>query len=473
MGACRMTKGHAMELNDELRAIVGDAGLLDATAVAERSAGYMRAENLCARVLVRPADTQEVSQVLSCCHRRGLTVVTHGGLTGLVHGADAQASDVILSLERMRSIEQIDPAQRTSVVQAGVTLQALQEAVDPHDLSFPLDLGARGSATLGGIAATNAGGNRVLRYGMARNLILGLEVVLADGTIIDSLNHLLKNNTGYDLKQWFIGSEGTLGVITRLVLRLHARPKSQDVALAAFPTFEAVARFLGHMDAAMGGRLSAFEVMWPSFYRLVTTPPAKGKPPLSGDHAFYALIETQGADIEGDHARFVEALESAAERGLIVDAAVAKSQDERQALWSLRDDVGQVHVGGRPVVFDVSLPIARMQAYTDTVTAALQREIGAHRLFIFGHMGDGNLHVIVQVEPQDRDRLRPLIEALVYGPLSAFRGAVSAEHGIGLEKKPWLSISRSEQEIALMRRMKRALDPNGLLNPGKLVDVPA
>jgi FAD/FMN-containing dehydrogenase len=308
---------------------------------------------------------------------------------------------------------------------------------------------------------------------MARDMILGLEVVLADGTIIDSLNHLLKNNTGYDLKQWFIGSEGTLGVITRLVLRLRARPKSEDVAFAAFPSFEAVAQFLGHMDASMGGKLSAFEVMWPSFYRLVTTPPAKGKPPLSADHAFYVLIESQGADIEGDHASFIEALGTAAERGLIVDAAIAKSQEERRALWSLRDDVGQVHVGGQPVVFDVSLPIARMQAYTENLTAALQREIGEHRLFIFGHMGDGNLHVIVQVKPEDSARLRPYIEALVYSPLAVYRGAVSAEHGIGLEKKPWLPISRSTQEIALMRRIKRALDPSNVLNPGKLVDASA
>ena len=209
-----------------------------------------------------------------------LRVVTQGGLTGLVHGADAAPTEVILSMERMRAIEAIDPVQRTAVVQAGVVLQTLQEAVDAHDLSFPLDLGARGSATVGGNAATNAGGNRVIRYGMTRDMILGLEVVLADGTVVSSMNHLIKNNTGYDLKQVFIGSEGTLGVITRLVLRLREKPAAQDVAIVAVPDFDCLPKLLKHMDRSLGGSLSAFEVMWQSFYRLVTSAPAKGKPPV-------------------------------------------------------------------------------------------------------------------------------------------------------------------------------------------------
>jgi FAD/FMN-containing dehydrogenase len=313
----------------------------------------------------------------------------------------------------MRAIEAIDPVQRIAVVQAGVTLQALQEAVERHQLSFPLDLGARGSATLGGNAATNAGGNRVIRYGMMRDMVLGLEVVLADGTILSSMNRLIKNNAGYDLKQIFIGSEGTLGVITRLVLRLREKPQSQDVAIVAVPSFEALTKLLKHVDGALGGSLSAFEVMWQSFYRLVTSPPARGKPPVGQDHPYYVLIESLGANAEPDSERFVAALESALEAKLISEAAIAKSDSDRRAFWALRDDVVQVVVGGMPVVFDISLPLAAMEHYLEALSRELQAGIGEHRLWIFGHLGDGNLHVIVQVAPQDYMTLRPKVEALV------------------------------------------------------------
>jgi FAD/FMN-containing dehydrogenase len=397
-----------------------------------------------------------------------MPIVTHGGLTGLVHGADASPEEVIVSFERMRAIELIDPVQRIAVVQAGVTLQALQEAVEQHGLSFPLDLGARGSATLGGNAATNAGGNRVIRYGMMRDMVLGLEVVLADGTVLSSMNRLIKNNAGYDLKQVFVGSEGTLGIITRLVLRLREKPSSQDVAIVAVPSFEALTKLLKHADGALGGSLSAFEVMWQSFYRLVTSPPARGKPPVSQDHPYYVLIESLGANARLDSERFVAALESALEARLISDAAVAKSDSDRRAFWALRDDVMQVVVGGMPVVFDISLPLAAMEQYVEGLNRDLSGGIGEHRLWIFGHLGDGNLHVIVQVAPQDYMTLRPKIEELVYGPLGKFGGSVSAEHGIGLEKKPYLSLCRSEAEIALMRVLKNALDPDCILNPGKI-----
>jgi FAD/FMN-containing dehydrogenase len=204
--------------------------------------------------------------------------VPHGGLTGLVRGADTEPGQVVISLERLRTIEDIDPVQRTATVQAGVTLQALQDAADAQELSFPIDFGARGTATLGGMAATNAGGNRVIRYGMTRDSVLGLEVVLADGTVVSSLNNLIKNNTGYDLRQLFVGSEGTLGVITRLVLRLREKPTTTNMAFVGFDSFGNVARFLKHMDRSLGGTLSAFEVMWQSFYRLVTSAPARGRP---------------------------------------------------------------------------------------------------------------------------------------------------------------------------------------------------
>jgi FAD/FMN-containing dehydrogenase len=458
-----------MDMTDALRTIVGDQGVLDAAGIATRSAGVWRSDNLKAAALVRPVNTEEVSQVLRWCHAHHVAVVTQGGLTGLVHGADAGPAELILSLERMRRIESVDPVQRTATVQAGVVLQTLQEAVEPHGLAFPLDLGARGTATLGGNAATNAGGNRVIRYGMTREMVLGIEVVLADGTIVSSLNQLIKNNAGYDLKHLFIGSEGTLGVITRLVLRLREKPLSTNMAFAGLADFDAVAGFLKHMDRALGGTLSAFEVMWQSFYRLVTTAPAKGRPPISQDHPYYVLVESQGADRALDTERFNAALESAYAAGLVADAALSQSDADCRAFWSLRDDVEQVTHGGLPVVFDVSLPIGEMEAFANNLREALPAAIGEHKLWIFGHLGDGNLHVIVQVRPQDYLAARPKIEALVYAPLAAFRGSVSAEHGIGLEKKPYLGVSRSESEIALMRALKAALDPTGILNPGKVL----
>ncbi|ABD87645.1 FAD-binding oxidoreductase [Rhodopseudomonas palustris] len=454
-----------------LRHIVGDTGVLEPAELGKRSAGAYRFDNLRAAALVRPASTKEVSDVLRWCHAHNVAVITQGGLTGLVHGADAGPNDVILSLERMRAIEAIDPVQRTATVQAGVVLQTLQEAVEQYDLAFPLDLGARGSATIGGNAATNAGGNRVIRYGMTRDMVLGLEVVLADGSVVSSMNQLIKNNAGYDLKQLFIGSEGTLGVITKLVLRLREKPLATNMAFVGLDSFDAVAKFLKHSDRALGGTLSAFEVMWQSFYQLVTTAPAKGQPPIAQNYPYYVLIESQGADHELDTPRFHAAMEQALEAGLIADAAIAQSEADCQAFWALRDDVGQVVQGGLPVVFDVSLPIAAMEAYAEGLRATLEAEIGDHRLWIFGHLGDGNLHVVVQVKPQNYLALRPKIEALVYRPLAACRGSVSAEHGIGLEKKPYLHISRNAAEIALMRTLKSALDPKGILNPGKIFEI--
>jgi len=454
---------------ESLRSLIGEKAVLDAADVATRSAGVWRPDNLQAAALARPANTEEVSRVLRWCHANKVGVVTQGGLTGLVHGGDAAPDQVILSLERMRAIEDINPQQRTATVQAGVTLQALQEAVEEHQLMFPLDLGARGTATLGGNAATNAGGNRVIRYGMMRDMVLGLEAVLADGTVVSSLNHLIKNNAGYDLKQLFMGSEGTLGVITRLVLRLREQPVTRNMAFVGVDDFDHLARFLRHMDRSLGGTLSAFEVMWQDFYRLVTTPPAKGNPPIAQDYPFYVLVESQGADSELDTQRFNSAMESAYESGLIVDAAISQSETDCHHFWELRDDVEQVMHQGLPVIFDISLPVEEMEKYSNDLRRNLDAAIGAHKLFIFGHLGDGNLHIAVPVQAEDYLRLRPTIEQQVYAPLAAFQGSVSAEHGIGLEKKPYLHISRSETELALMRSLKTALDPQGILNPGKIL----
>ncbi len=451
----------------QLRAIAGDNGVLSGAAVSDRGAGFSRSGTR-AQYLVRPRSTDEVSAVLKLAHAARQPVVTHGGRTGLVHGADSKADELILSLERMNAIEEIDPVQRIAVVQAGVVLQQLQEAVETHDLIFPLDLGARGSATIGGNVATNAGGNRVIRYGMTRAMVLGLEAVLADGTVVSSLNRMIKNNAAYDLKQIFIGSEGTLGVVTRVVLRLFERPRSQSVAFVAVDSFAALTTFLKHIDRALGGGLSAFEVMWRDFYLLVTTPPAKGTPPLAQAHPYYVLVESQGADAEHDALRFEEAMAQALEQRLIADATIAQSDRERHALWALRDDVGQVGQFGAPFVFDVSLPIAAMETYIDGVRAQLLARWPDCRCWVFGHLGDGNLHLVIRAGDAG-GTARTAVEGIVYTPLQPVGGSVSAEHGIGLEKKPYLELSRNAQEIALMRSLKRLLDPLDILNPGKVV----
>ena len=451
-----------------LKAALPADALVAGDGLAGRTEDWMHLQPIRARLLLRPASTGEVSAALALCQAAGQPVITHGGLTGLVHGTDTTPADVVLSLERMRNIESIDPLQRVAVVEAGVTLQQLQEAADEQGLAFPLDLGARGSATLGGNASTNAGGNRVLRFGMTREMVLGLEVVLADGTVVPAMNRLIKNNSGYDLKQIFIGAEGTLGVITRLVLRLREKPSRQDVAFAAVPGFDALAALLKHMDRSLGGGLSAFEVMWPDFYELVTTPPANGRPPVPQGSPFYVLIESMGGESTADTGRFQSALEKAVEDGLVADAVVAQSQAEVAAIWALRDDVMQTARWGLPFTFDVSLPIADMAAYVDRVKARLRANWPSVRAFVFGHMGDGNLHLVISPDGLPADA-RAALERIVYAPLQALGGSISAEHGIGLEKKAWLPISRSPAEIALMRTLKQALDPRGILNPGRVV----
>jgi len=456
-----------LALVDALRAIVGPAGLLVGADVRSRSAGAFRSDSLQAGVLVRPASTAEVSAVLRLCHARGQIVVPQGGRTGLVHGSDADADHVILSTERLNRIESIDPIQRVAVVEAGVTLQALQEAALAQDLFFALDLGARGSATLGGNIATNAGGNRVIRYGMAREQLLGVEAVLADGTILSSLNRMLKNNAGYDLKQLFVGTEGSLGVVTRAVLRLRERPASHGVALLAAPSFDAVVTLLKRFDRGLGGTLSAFEVMWRDFYELVTTPPALGSAPLPHGHPFYLLVEAQGGDAARDAAQFEQLLARAFEDGLITDAVLATSDRERNAIWSLRDDVAQTGRHGPQQLFDVSLPIAAMQTYVARVEQDLLARWPRARLWTFGHLGDGNLHFAVAVPDADAT-VRRAVEAVIYAPLAAIGGSISAEHGIGEEKRAYLNVSRSPAEIALMRALKQALDPKAILNPGKV-----
>jgi FAD/FMN-containing dehydrogenase len=447
--------------------IVGPDGVLTGDDVRARSVSWADHSPCQALAIVRPANTEQVSRVLAACNAARQPVVPMGGLTGLVRGCVAGPGEVALSLERMHNIESVDPIGRTITLEAGVPLQVVQDEVEKHGLLYPVDFGARGSAHIGGSVATNAGGNGVIRYGMTRDSVLGLEAVLADGTVISSMNRMIKNNAAYDLKHLFIGSEGTLGIVTRLVLRLREVPRSTQTALAGCTKFSDVTSLLKHMDASLGGSLSAFEVMWNEFFRLVTTPPSKGTAPLSQDYPYYVLIESSGGDEARDQAQFEESLGAAIESGLVADAVIATSKAQRDSIWALRDDVEQFFRMGMPVTFDISLPVGEMEAYVADALARLEKEWPAYRRFVFGHLGDGNLHFIV-AGPPSREAKHG-IERCVYEPLAARSGSVSAEHGIGLEKQPWLPLSRSPAELALMQQIKRALDPNGILNPGRVL----
>jgi len=452
-------------LKADLREIVGEQGMLEGAAVRDR-AGTLFHGRVDAELLVRPRSTEQVSAVLRLCHARGQPVVTHGGLTGLVNGADAVAHDLVLSLESMNAIERVDVPGRCLRAQAGVQLGRVQREAETHGMVFPLDLGARDSATVGGNISTNAGGLRVLRYGMMRNLVLGVEAVLADGTVLTSLNRMLKNNAGYDLKQLFIGSEGTLGVVTRAELRLVSRTRSQETLLASLPSFDALVDLLDRLDSGLGGQLAAFEALWGNYYDFNTAPPAENLAPLARGAPFYAIAETLGGDPESDRARLEKVLAEALEAGTITDVTLANSENERRAIWAIREDVWQVRNIAPLLTFDVSLPIGNMREYSEEVSASVAAFAGENRTFVFGHMADGNLHLAIAAGDDAATRAR--VEDIVYRPLAAIGGSVSAEHGIGLEKRAYLPLSRTAAEISTMRLLKRALDPKGILNPGKV-----
>ena len=459
-----------LEILSELETVVGNGAILTGDEVHSRAAAWDRDGGCNALAIVRPRTTLEVSQVLSICNRAGQAVVPHGGLTGVVDGNLARPNEIAISLERMNQIEEMDEAGMTMTVQAGVVLQTVQERADSVGLMFPLDLGARGSAMIGGLVSTNAGGNRVIRYGMTRNLVLGLEAVLADGTIISALNRVIKNNAGYDLKHLFIGSEGTLGVVTRAVLRLMPRARSQHTALVGVAEFASLPILLRDVSSGFGGALSAFEMMEDDFFTLVTSPPAKNKSPLSREYPYYVLVDMLGAGQPGDDDRFESTLVKSLSTGVVEDCVIAKTGKEREALWAIRDDVEQV-LRYRPVfTFDVSLAIREMEDYVADVKRRLSERWASHHCFVFGHLGDGNLHLVISVGAGDSET-RKRVEEIIYGELRERGGSVSAEHGIGLEKRAYLSWCRSEEEIALMRTLKQALDPKGILNPGKIFEA--
>lgn len=442
------------EVLAQLRSLLGEKGIRE------------QPDDMTPDVVLKPSNTEQVSEILRICSAAGQALVPLGGRTGLAGGHFQTGDELGLSMERMHAIEEIDVENRTITVQAGCILQVAAEAAKEAGLLLTLDFGARGSATVGGNVSTNAGGNMVIRYGMTREMVLGLEVVLADGTVITNMNKMLKNNTGYDLKQLFIGAEGTLGVVTRVVLRLRPLPRSENTAILAVDDFASVASLLRWMDERTGGTLSSFEVMWPEFYEYITREGHLHKPPLPHGQAFYVLVETLGSDPEADSQRFETVLGEAMEEGLVSDAVLAQSQGERNALWEIRDDVLEFFNLGPILTYDVSVTLDKMEAFVDDVRQQMDPRPNSVCI-IFGHLGDANLHLVMGATAHE-DFNYDELQAILYDTVQRYQGSVSAEHGIGVLKREQLPLSRSPEELQVMMGMKKLLDPKNILNPNKI-----
>ena len=458
-----------VDIIDEIKSIFGPKSVSLGRDISNRESSYWDPTPISAKAIVRPKDTNELSEILKKLNDQKQILVTHGGLTGCVQAANTTPEHIALSMERMNKIIEIDEAGGTITLEAGAILENVQNAVAEKGFFFPLDLGARGSCTVGGNAATNAGGINVIRYGMMRNHILGMEVVLADGTILSSMNKVIKNNSGYDLKQLFIGSEGTLGIITRLIVKLESAPKSKETVIAALDSFSDVIHFLNHMKNEAASGLSAFEVMWGGYYDAVTSD-GHHKAPITRNALFYVITECTGTDPDHDQETFMSTMEKALEQNIIQDAVIPNSEQQRNEIWNVREGFEPILTNNPIFLYDVSLPIINMEEYVREVENNIAKVWPKSDCFVIGHIGDGNLHLFICPKEGD-ETLHHQSNEIVYGPLKRFGGSVSAEHGIGKEKKEWLSYCRSDDELKLMKTLKVTLDPNNILNPGVIFDL--
>jgi FAD/FMN-containing dehydrogenase len=427
-------------------------------------------------LIVKPATTEEVARVLALANAEGVGVVAQGGNTGLVGGQipSGSGAEILLSLSRLRRIRSIDPAGTSMTVEAGVTLAEAQAAAREAGRLFPLSLASEGSATIGGNLATNAGGVAVLAYGTARALTSGLEVVLADGRIWDGLGALKKDNTGYDLRDLFIGSEGTLGIITAATLKLYPAPCERATAFVALPRLDALLPFFQLAEARAGAALTAFEFMPGLLLDFVTRHTPGTRRPLAGEAPWYVLLEISGATEGAASALVDKLLPDAVEVGLITDAVVAASLQQAADLWRLRESASESQKGeGGSIKHDVSVPVARVPDLLARAGEAVQRICPGARPVPFGHFGDGNVHYNVSQPPGvAKAEFLALWETMaraVHDVVASLGGSISAEHGIGQLKAGELQRVKSAVEIDLMRRIKGALDPKGILNPGKLL----
>lgn len=455
------------DLHRALAARLGDNRVsLDKTVSDAHAGDWSDTTRVQPAMVVLPRTPDEVARALSVLAGFRQSVVVQGGLTGLAGGATPHAGEVALSLSKMNAIEAFDRIGGTITVQAGLALEQLQRYVESEGWFFPLDLGARGTCQIGGNAATNAGGNRVVRFGTMRDLILGMEVALPDGTVLSMMNKVTKNTTGIDLKQLFIGSEGLLGVITRLVLKLEPRPAAANTALCALSSFDAATRLLKDMRATLPA-LSSFELMWDDFMRAAMDIGGL-KMPFAHAYPVYVLVETLGASGEDDRRALEQLLESALERDIVQDVIVAQSIDHAQQLWAYRETVGELLSKLKPhAAFDIGVPMDQMDAFVRGARTSLDEQFSGQTHLFFGHLGDGNLHLLSG--PYASAEALHRVEEMIYTAVGAAGGCISAEHGIGVIKQPFLHLSRSDAELKLMKQLKALLDPQGILNANRVI----
>ncbi|MBN9476587.1 MAG: hydroxyacid dehydrogenase [Bordetella sp. SCN 67-23] len=474
---------HSDPLVAELAAIVGEPHVLTAAGDTARYCSDWRGRYPgIARAVVRPAGTAEVARVVAACAAHGAAVVPQGGNTGLVGGStpDDSGAEIVLSLERLSRVRRVDPLDNSMTLEAGCTVLAAQEAAAVHGKLFPLALASQGTATIGGVVSTNAGGEQVVRYGNTRELTLGVEVVLADGSVLDVLTPLRKDNTGYDLKQLFIGGEGTLGIVTAATFKLFSAPRKAITAWASVPDPQAAVGLLACLTDAVGERVTAFELINREALDQVLAHPLDGmRDPLQGRYPWAVLMEISETSGAIDPTPAVEgALEAAMEGGLVADAVLAASSRQAEELWSLRNHVPEAQrAQGHSIKHDISVSISRIPEFIARADAALAARVPGIRLVCFGHVGDGNLHYN-QSRPSGMSdatfrAVEDEVHACVHAVVAALQGSVSAEHGIGRLKQEAFLQYKPAVAVALMRRIKHALDPASLFNPGRLLPRPS
>ncbi|MDI6750607.1 MAG: FAD-binding oxidoreductase [Pseudomonadota bacterium] len=462
-------------LIDTFRAVLGGAHVLteaaDITPYCSDWRGRYRGQPLC---VVRPANTEEVAAVVRACATANVAIVPQGGNTGLCGGATPIGGEVVVSLTRLNRIRALDPDNNTLIAEAGCTLASVQEAAAAAGRLFPLSLAAEGTATIGGNLATNAGGVQVLRYGNARELCLGLEVVLPDGRIWNGLRALRKDNTGYDLKHLFIGAEGTLGLITAAVLKLFSPPRSIATAWAAVPEPTAAVALLTRLREQIGGRVTAFELIGRPALELVLKHIPGSRDPLPVTSPWQVLIELADTMVTDLAEPLQVVLAGAIDTGIVQDAALAANEAQARALWALRENISEAQKReGLSIKHDISLPVSRIPEFIMRCDAALKAAFPGVRIVCFGHLGDGNLHYN-QSKPLAQDNADFIaqtadVNRIVHDLVHELGGSISAEHGLGQLKREEILRYKSAVEMDMMRAIKRALDPRGLMNPGKVL----